>query len=399
MVRPVDRLMRLLRRPLPAPPERFRRGPFRRGAFGSEARGPRLTSQLGVALGLCFAVCFATGLLSHFVQRQPSWFWWPSRPVGLYRLTQGIHVATGLATIPLLTAKIWSVYPKLFAWPPLRDVLHAVERLTIFVLVAAGLFQVLTGLLNITYWYGAMPFAFLAGHYWGAWLAIGAILVHVAVKLPVVREALARRRSGAEVGGRSLPRRAVLGAVAATVTAVTATTVGQTVAPLRGLALLAPRRPDIGPQGIPVNTSAIGAGVVDRLDDPGYRLVISFAGRRRELSVDALAALPQTTAQLPIACVEGWSASAEWTGVRIADLLALVGAPPTSTVAVVSLQRAGDHVSVLKPPHTGDPLTLLALRLNGERLHPDHGYPARLIAPNRPGSLQTKWVAELRVLS
>ena len=27
-----------------------------------------------------------------------------------------------------------------------------------------------------------------------------------------------------------------------------------------------------------------------------------------------------------------------------------------------------------------------------------HGFPARLIAPNRPGVLQTKWVARLDVL-
>lgn len=45
-----------------------------------------------------------------------------------------------------------------------------------------------------------------------------------------------------------------------------------------------------------------------------------------------------------------------------------------------------------------DPLTLLALGLNGEVLSLDHGYPARIIAPNRPGVLQTKWVGRLEVL-
>jgi DMSO/TMAO reductase YedYZ molybdopterin-dependent catalytic subunit len=49
------------------------------------------------------------------------------------------------------------------------------------------------------------------------------------------------------------------------------------------------------------------------------------------------------------------------------------------------------------PAHTRDPLTLIALRLNGAVLHVDHGYPARLIAPNRPGVLQTKWVGRLTV--
>jgi DMSO/TMAO reductase YedYZ molybdopterin-dependent catalytic subunit len=48
--------------------------------------------------------------------------------------------------------------------------------------------------------------------------------------------------------------------------------------------------------------------------------------------------------------------------------------------------------------YVDDPLTLVALRLRGERLAIDHGYPARLIAPDRPGVLQTKWLARIEVL-
>ena len=40
---------------------------------------------------------------------------------------------------------------------------------------------------------------------------------------------------------------------------------------------------------------------------------------------------------------------------------------------------------------------LLALKLGGEPLSIDHGYPCRIIAPNRPGVLQTKWVSHLEV--
>ena len=39
----------------------------------------------------------------------------------------------------------------------------------------------------------------------------------------------------------------------------------------------------------------------------------------------------------------------------------------------------------------------LALEVNGETLHLDHGYPIRLIGPNRPGTMQTKWVNRLVV--
>jgi DMSO/TMAO reductase YedYZ molybdopterin-dependent catalytic subunit len=58
--------------------------------------------------------------------------------------------------------------------------------------------------------------------------------------------------------------------------------------------------------------------------------------------------------------------------------------------------RARAHpASAAAAPHLRDPLTLLALRLHGRTLHLDHGYPCRLIAPNRPGVLQTKWVARI----
>ena len=46
-----------------------------------------------------------------------------------------------------------------------------------------------------------------------------------------------------------------------------------------------------------------------------------------------------------------------------------------------------------------DHRTLLALDLEGEPLALDHGYPCRVIAPNRPGVLQTKWVESLEVVA
>src|SRR5690349_13234178 len=201
-----------LRKPLAPPPDTLRRGPLRRGAFAAGQRSPRLTSLLGSALAVTFLVCFATGLLSHFIQHPPPGFWWPSRPVGLYRVTQGLHVATGLASVPLLGAKLWSVYPRLFGWPPVRDPAHAIERASIAALVAAALFQLISGVLNVARWYTPMPFFFTAGHYWSAWLAVGALLAHIGVKLPIVRTALTRRPPEHAPAG-TLTRRGLLGTV------------------------------------------------------------------------------------------------------------------------------------------------------------------------------------------
>ncbi|MEU8008034.1 molybdopterin-dependent oxidoreductase [Catellatospora sp. NPDC049111] len=365
--------------------------------FTSRLRSPQLTSRLGVLLGAAVAVCLLTGYLSHAIQHPPAWFYWPSRPVNLYRVTQGLHVATGLAIVPLLAAKLWSVYPKLFRWPPFRDAVHAIERLSLFLLVAAALFQVTTGLLNIALWYSPMSFFFTTAHYWTAWIFAGSLLIHIGVKLPIVRRALAAPARPAPPTG--MTRRGLFAAVGAAVAAITVATVGQTLRPLAGLSVLGPRDPRIGPQGLPVNQTAAAAGVAAAATDPGYRLEVAGPGGTLRLSLAELAAMAQHTAQLPITCVEGWSATATWTGVPIRDLVTAVGGHAGHSVRVTSLQQNSLYrVSTLPPPHAADPLTLLALRVNGEPLDLDHGYPCRLIAPNRPGVLQTKWVARIEVL-
>jgi DMSO/TMAO reductase YedYZ molybdopterin-dependent catalytic subunit len=116
------------------------------------------------------------------------------------------------------------------------------------------------------------------------------------------------------------------------------------------------------------------------------------------LSVDELLTLPAHWATLPISCVEGWSYSARWQGVRVRDLLAMVGAPPGASVRVESLEDNGPYrVSFLDVDQAHDRDTLLATHLDGAPLDLDHGYPLRLIAPGRAGVLQTKWVTRLVV--
>jgi DMSO/TMAO reductase YedYZ molybdopterin-dependent catalytic subunit len=94
--------------------------------FRSPLRGPWLTSVFGLVLLLALPIITITGLLSYiayapqFGQAIPAdvgWlrlplFAWPTRPSWLYRLTQGIHVGLGLAIIPVVLAKLWSVIPR-----------------------------------------------------------------------------------------------------------------------------------------------------------------------------------------------------------------------------------------------------------------------------------------------
>jgi DMSO/TMAO reductase YedYZ molybdopterin-dependent catalytic subunit len=374
-------------------------------ALARSAHDERTAAILGIALGVAFTVCFVTGLLSHLIQHPPSWFEWSARPAGLYRITQGAHVATGTAAVPLLLAKLWSVWPRLFLALG-RDPIELLHRATLVPLVGGALFMLFTGYLNIARWY-PWAFFFPRAHYWVAWVTIGALIVHIAARAHIARRALTRAGEtmpasdampASEVTPR-VTRRGLLAWAFGTSAGLVLITAGQTVPLLRRTVLLAPRRPDIGIQDLPVNQTAADAGVVEAAQRRDWRLVVEVDGAERaSLELAALRAMPQRTAELPIACVEGWSRSATWTGVSLRDVLALVGVDGDRPVEVRSLEHDGLYGrSTVEPRVWRDADTLLALQLNGEPLHLDHGYPLRLIAPNRPGVMQTKWLDRLVV--
>lgn len=105
---------------------------------------------MGVWLGVCFAVAFLIGVVSHFAQAPVWWLPYPTAPSWGYRVTQGLHIISGTAAIPLLLVKLWTVFPKLFARMPSprspEFVLHPLERASIAALVAAAVFQLASGL-------------------------------------------------------------------------------------------------------------------------------------------------------------------------------------------------------------------------------------------------------------
>jgi hypothetical protein len=382
--------------------------PLRQHAYRSPLRDERLAAWLGAALGMLFTTCFVTGLFSHIHQHPLSWLPVPARPAGLFRLTQGLHVASGIASLPVLLAKLWVVWPRFVSFPPGRRIADAVERLGILALVTGGIFLVFSGVANIAQWY-PWRFSFTAAHYWTAWITIGAMVAHIGAKAPITRRTLRRKKNrpplaaadpalGTTAEGRhdGLDRRGFLATVATASGVLTLTTVGQTLPGFRRLALLAPR----DPADRPVNRSARNAGVVDAAASPDYRLrVEGRVATPLAFTLDQLRALPAHSAELPIACVEGWSYSAPWTGVRLRDLLLMAGAPADATVQVESLEPTSPYrVAFVNRRQAHDADTLLATHLDGEALSPDHGYPLRLIGPDRPGVSQTKWVTRVVVL-
>jgi DMSO/TMAO reductase YedYZ molybdopterin-dependent catalytic subunit len=416
-------------------------GPFRRSFWRSPIRGPWLTSVLGLVLLGGITVVFVTGLLSYAAynpdlsavnDETPGkgllgfyLFSWPTHPVWLYRVNQGVHVTLGLVLVPILLAKLWSVLPKLFEWPAVRNPAHALERLSLFLLVGGGVFEFVTGIINIQQWY-VFPGSFYTLHLYGAWVFVAGLVVHVGLKAPTVVRSLRSRGLVRELrtdtahtepeppdagdlvspapAAPTISRRGVLAFAGAGSLLVLGLSVGQSLGgPLRRTALLAPHGQDLGsgPEDFQINVTAAEGGIRAAETGASWRLTVARAGPGGgtpvSLSRADLLAMPQHTAHLPINCVEGWSSGSQaWTGVRLRELARLAGAGPPGSVLVQSLQRGGAfRQAVLSAGQITDPDSLLALRVNGADLSPDHGYPARTIVPAAPGVHNTKWVTSL----
>ncbi|TQL19378.1 molybdopterin-dependent oxidoreductase-like protein [Streptomyces sp. SLBN-134] len=422
MVRPYGRHM--ARSFLPTRPGR---GPFAPDFWRSPLRGPRFTSVLGVVLLAGVTLVFVTGLLSYAAynpglapvnDKTPGkgvlgfyLFPWPTDPPWLYRLTQGVHVTLGLVLVPVLLAKLWSVVPRLFTLPPARSLTHALERISLLLLVGGALFEFTTGILNIQLDY-VFPGSFYPLHFYGAWVFFGAFLAHVALKAPVAFRNLRRMREGADErpddlvaprpGPPTVSRRGALGLVGGGSLLLFATSAGRSFdGPLRATAVLTPHggpEPGGGPAGFQINKTAAYAGIrAAETTEEAWRLTVTGPAGTVRLSRAGLLGMPLHSAALPIACVEGWSTSDQWwRGVRLRDLAALAGHDDPVDVYVESLQRHGAfRRGALRANQVADPRSLLALYVNGEELTADHGYPARIIVPAAPGVLNTKWVARL----
>jgi DMSO/TMAO reductase YedYZ molybdopterin-dependent catalytic subunit len=440
------RLRAELARALRAGPPR----PLRADAFRSPLRGPWLTAVLGLVLLGGLTVVAVTGLLSYaaYNPRLPGndqtpgarllkfyLFPWPTGPDWLYRVNQGVHVTLGLMLLPVVLAKLWSVLPRLFAWPPARSPAQVLERLSLIMIVGGVLFEIVTGVLDIQNYY-VFPFSFYTAHLYGAWVFIAGFVAHVLLKFARMRAGLRSRslraelriplaqtrpeaapaEAGSPVSAGSaesadslrpadparptVSRRGLLGAVAGASLMLAGLAVGQSIGGwTRWTALFGPRGTSAALSGmLPVNRTAEVIGLTDADVGPAYRLVL--AGRHQvSLTRAQVAALPQRSAVLPIACVEGWSAAALWSGVRLTDLARLAGVRNPAGAVVESIERKGSfRQASLSAAQVTDPRSMLALRVNGADLSRDHGYPARTIIPAAPGVHNTKWVNKITFL-
>src|SRR6478672_333024 len=209
--------------------------------FHSPVHDTRVVARLGLWLGIAFGICFLTGLVSHVQQHPLGGLAVPPVPAWGYRVTQGVHVFTGV--------------------------------------------------FNGAQWY-VFGFGFTAVHWALGWVAVGALLVHVAVKLPVIRDALTRPIVAGP--GPERDRRWFLRGALGVAAGAVALTVGQAIPALEPLVVLGKRHPRHSPLGVPVNRTAVAAGVGEGVDEATWQIRLVGPGGSWALGWDELTAMPQT---------------------------------------------------------------------------------------------------------
>jgi DMSO/TMAO reductase YedYZ molybdopterin-dependent catalytic subunit len=157
---------------------------------------------------------------------------------------------------------------------------------------------------------------------------------------------------------------------------------------------------------------------------PGWALEVSgMVERPTRFQLHDLKRLQRTDIRVRHHCVEGWTAVADWHGVRVRDLASAVGArPDAGYVEFVSFEIApgptielGAHdpknptiqhppaptstyASSWDRPSAFHPETILAYGMNGAPLSTLHGGPVRLYSAVKLGYKMVKWLAEVRFL-
>jgi DMSO/TMAO reductase YedYZ molybdopterin-dependent catalytic subunit len=141
-----------------------------------------------------------------------------------------------------------------------------------------------------------------------------------------------------------------------------------------------------------------------RVDAATWQLAVKgLVDRELRLSFQELAEMPQFEQYVTIACVSNevggrLIGNALWGGVDLRQVLDMAGVQPDATQLVgrsVDGFTAGFPTAWAMDPERRP---MIALRMNGEALPLDHGYPARLIIPGLYGYVSaTKWLSEIEL--
>ncbi|RXA20155.1 oxidoreductase [Methanosarcina sp. MSH10X1] len=141
------------------------------------------------------------------------------------------------------------------------------------------------------------------------------------------------------------------------------------------------------------NNAIRGTQYIDRED---YRLQVNgLVEKPLNLTYEEITALPQVSKVVELNCVEGWSFTAKWTGVRVADLFGESGAMKNATTVI--FYSADGYSTSLDRDYLLENDIILAYRLNDITLPPDRGFPLQLVAEDKYGYKWAKWIVRIEL--
>ncbi len=115
------------------------------------------------------------------------------------------------------------------------------------------------------------------------------------------------------------------------------------------------------------------------------------------LTYEDILSLPSVTQITTLYCVTGYEATGEWTGVPVKSVLEMAGYSE-SAVSVV-FYAADGYTSSLTLEKALKEDTLLAYKMNGVTLPKEHGFPLRLVVPDKLGYKWVKWVIGIELVN
>jgi len=141
------------------------------------------------------------------------------------------------------------------------------------------------------------------------------------------------------------------------------------------------------------NNAIKGTQYIDR---ESYRLQVDgLVEIPRNFTYEEILKLPETSKIVDLNCVEGWSFTAKWTGVKIADLFNETGTLENSTTAI--FYSADGYSTSLDLDYLLKNNIILAYRLNDVTMPHDKGFPLQLVAESKYGYKWAKWIVRIEL--
>lgn len=300
-----------------------------------------------------------------------------------------VHVYSGLVGLPLAVAK---TVTGLLSWRA-RPGRRTTDRrtgmtwadLSSLLLVASVLSLYTSGtLLHLNLTPGGNA-GYKTVHLWSAVTAAPFVTHHLVRHLRPARLGARRTVTTADDGTFAAVRRRVLLLGGAGV-------LGWAVTRLAGRA--GETAVSAGPNDFPVTIAASGS---DQPDPRTWRLdVVGDVADPRSFTLADLRGIGLEQHRYSLDCILGWSVVREWGGVPLAEILDRCS--PTGELLSGVFRSTTGYEAALLTEQLADRRSMVTLEVNGVTLAPEHGFPARVMAPGVIGEKCVKWVDQLTVV-